>query len=268
MNRYVVIGNPIEHSLSPLVQNYWMKKYGLIDSIYEKKKTKKEDLENIVKQIRNNELKGANVTVPFKKEIIPFLDDLDDVAKNTQSVNTLCKIKDEIWGYNTDVGGFKDSLIRDNIDFNGKDILILGAGGVTPSIIYSLTLTANKIYISNRTREKAQQLKKKDLTGKVEVVDWGQKTETCDLVINTTSVGLKKNENLGLDFRDYKNNKNVLFYDIIYNPEETSFLKEARLRGNKTMNGKKMFLYQARVAFQMWTGVAVEIDDEVIRLLM
>ena len=267
MKKYLVIGNPIRHSLSPLIHNYWMKKHNLIDSIYEKKKVKKENLENIVKQIRNNELRGVNVTVPFKKEIIPLLDCLDDVAKNTQSVNTLCKIKDEVWGYNTDVEGFNESLALDVIDYSGKDILIIGAGGVTSSVIYNLTFTANKIYITNRTKEKAQQLKKKDLSGKVEVIEWGVKPKICDLVINTTSVGLTKDENLSFDFKDYKNNKDVLFYDVIYNPEETNFLKEARLRGNKTMNGKKMFLYQARIAFKIWTGITAEVDDQVIKLL-
>ena len=269
MRKYLVIGNPIGHSLSPLIHNHWMRKHGLVDSIYEKKKVEKEDLESIVKQVRNDELKGINITVPFKNEIIPFLDRLDNVALSTQSVNTLFKVKNEVWGYNTDVEGFDDSLTGDNIEYNNKNIFILGAGGVTSSIIYNLIFTANKIYISNRTKKKAEQLKRfTDLTGKeIEIIDWGQTPKACDLVINTTSVGLTKDENLGIDFKDYKNNKDVLFYDIIYNPEETNFLKDARLRDNKTMNGKMMFLHQARIAFQIWTGIAAEIDDEVIKLL-
>ena len=101
----------------------------------------------------------------------------------------------------------------------------------------------------------------------IEVIDWGEKPQVCDIVINTTSVGLTKDENLDLDFKDYENNKNVLFYDLIYNPKETNFLKDAKLRGNKTMNGKMMFLWQAQIAFQMWTNVCPKIDDEVIKLL-
>jgi shikimate dehydrogenase len=269
MRKYLVIGNPIGHSLSPLIHNHWMRKHGLVDSIYEKKKVEKEDLESIVKQVRNDQLKGINITVPFKNEIIPFLDRLDNVALSTQSVNTLFKVKNEVWGYNTDVEGFDDSLTGDNIEYNNKNIFILGAGGVTSSIIYNLIFTANKIYISNRTKKKAEQLKRfTDLTGKeIEIIDWGQTPKACDLVINTTSVGLTKDENLGIDFKDYKNNKDVLFYDIIYNPEETNFLKDARLRDNKIMNGKMMFLHQARIAFQIWTGITAEIDDEVIKLL-
>ena len=95
----------------------------------------------------------------------------------------------------------------------------------------------------------------------------GKKPKICDIVINTTSVGLIKDENLDLDFKDYKNNKNVLFYDLIYNPKETNFLKDAKLRGNKTMNGKMMFLWQAQIAFKIWTNISPTIDDEVIRLL-
>ena len=95
MKKYLVIGNPIEHSLSPLIHNYWMRKHGLTDSVYEKKKVEKKDLENIVNQVRNNELKGVNVTVPFKKEIIPFLDKIDDIAKSTNSVNTFFKFKND-----------------------------------------------------------------------------------------------------------------------------------------------------------------------------
>ena len=89
----------------------------------------------------------------------------------------------------------------------------------------------------------------------------------CDLIINTTSVGLKNNEKLGLDFNKYENNKNVLFYDLIYNPKETNFLRDARLRGNKTMNGEMMFLNQALVSFERWTGISPQIDNEVIKLL-
>jgi len=276
MKKYLVIGNPIGHSLSPLIHNHWMKKYRLFNSTYEKKKVEKKDLEKIVDQIRNEEIKGVNVTVPFKKEIIPLLDDIKGDAQLTQSVNTLCKVNNEVCGYNTDTEGFKESLRDDLIDYKNKNIFILGAGGVTPSILEAFVDTANKIYITNRTKEKAKELKKlgdisTTLHGReketIEVVDWGEKPQTCDIVINTTSVGLTRDEKLNLDFNDYENNKNVLFYDLIYNPKETNFLKEAKLRGNKTMNGKMMFLRQAHIAFKIWTNISPEIDDEVIRLL-
>ena len=255
MIKYLVIGNPIEHSLSPLVHNYWIKKYGLTESIYEKKKVDKKDLKKIVAQVRNGELKGVNVTVPYKKDIIPFLDRLDNVAEKTHSVNTLCKVKEEVWGYNTDAKGFDDSLKKEGIDYRDKNIFILGSGGVTSSILYHLTFYAKKVYVTNRTIEKAHLLQRKDTTGKIEVVDWGQVPKNCNLIVNTTSVGLNKDENLNLNFKDYENNEDVLFYDLIYNPEETNFLMNARLRGNKVMNGKMMFLSQAQTAFRIWTNI-------------
>ena len=245
-----------------------MKKYNLIDCIYEKRKVEEEDLEIVVNQIKNKELIGVNVTVPFKKKIIPLLDSLDDVADYTQSVNTLVYHQNDLRGYNTDALGFRHSFTKDPaIEYKDRDIFIIGSGGVTPSIVFNFILSANKIYITNRTKEKAEQLKDKDTTGKVEIIDWGEKPKVCDMVINTTSVGLIEGENLGLDFKDYDNNKKALFYDIIYKPKETNFLKNARLRGNKTMNGKMMFLNQALLAFQKWTGVYPEIDNEVIKLL-
>ena len=278
MNKYLVIGNPIAHSLSPLLHNYWFKKYRFFDSIYEKKKVEKKDLKKIVEQIKNDEVKGVNVTVPFKREIFNFIDTAPHEVQFTKSVNTLVKENDKVVGYNTDQQGFEISLEENDWDCKDKKILIIGAGGVTPSILSTFIKAdgAEKIYLSNRTRSKAEELKKfwdkalgiyqmkKDT---IEVIDWEKKSELCDLIINTTSVGLTKDEKLNFDFSDYNNKKDVLFYNLIYNPKETNFLKNARIRGNRTMNGKMMFLWQAHLAFKMWTGVSPTIDEEVIKLL-
>ena len=274
MKKYLVIGNPIGHSLSPLIHNHWMKKHRLFDSTYEKRKVEEKDLKNIVTEIRDDKIVGVNVTVPFKKLIIPFLDKLDSIAKKTESVNTLFKVKNKIVGYNTDEAGFaltmwelfqnpNDSMTPAGLQ--GKNIFILGAGGVTSSIINALQHEGAKIFLSNRTKKKAEELKKKYT--KVEVLDWGKRPSTCDIVINTTSIGLKKDEKINIDFSDCRGDKEKLFYDLIYNPKETNFLKEARLRGNNITNGKKMFLNQAIYAFNIWTNIIPEIDDEVIKLL-
>ena len=277
MKKYLVIGNPIEHSLSPMIHNYWMKKYNLIDSIYEKRKVEEKDLKNIIKEIKENEIIGLNITVPFKKLIIPFLDKLDISAEKTQSVNTLFKIDNKIIGYNTDIAGFGDTIKEfysksdDSmlpLSLKGKCIFIIGAGGVTPSIISALKSEgAENIVLSNRTKDKANELKIQ--FPELEVLDWGKRPSICNIVINTTSVGLAKDEEVKIDFSDYNKNfhKNFLFYDLIYNPKETVFLKKARLRGNKTMNGKMMFLNQAKYAFNIWTKIMPEIDDEAIKLL-
>jgi shikimate dehydrogenase len=277
MKKYLVIGNPIEHSLSPLIHNYWMKKYKLVDNIYEKRKVEEKDLKEIIKEIRENEIVGVNVTVPFKKLIIPFLDKLDFSAEETQSVNTLFKINNKIIGYNTDRTGFRDTIrkpypMSNNslmpLPLEDKCIFIIGAGGVTSSVISALKSEgANNIILSNRTKEKTKELKK--LFPDLEVIDWGKRPSICNIVINTTSIGLIKDEEIKIDFSDYDKNfhKNFLFYDLIYNPKETSFLKKAGLRGNKTMNGKMMFLNQAKYAFNIWTNIMPAIDDEVIKLL-
>jgi len=278
MNKYLVIGNPIEHSLSPLLHNYWFEKYKIIDSIYEKKKVSKDDLKQIVQQIKNGKIKGINVTVPFKREILNYIDASSHEAQLTKSVNTLVKEGNKVVGYNTDQGGFKISLRENNWSPKDKNILILGAGGVTTSILSNFIRVngVNKVYLSNRTRKKAEELKNfwdkaVDLfsmkKNTIEVIDWGKKIELCDLIVNTTSVGLKKDEKINFDFGDYDNVKDALFYDLIYNPKETNFLKDAKQRGNKTMNGKMMFLWQAQLAFEMWTGVSPKINDEVINLL-
>ena len=274
MKQYLVIGNPIEHSLSPLIHNYWIKKHHLADSVYKKRKVEEKDLENIVKEIKEDKIIGVNVTVPFKKLIIPFLDKLDFTAKKTESVNTLFKVKNKVMGYNTDREGFALTMRKffpapdDNMMpavSQRKNIFILGAGGVTSSIIDALQHEKAKIFLSNRTKKKAEELKKKYV--EIEVLDWGKRPSVCDIVINTTSIGLAKDEKINIDFSDCVGDKNKLFYDLIYNPKETNFLKEARLRGNNIMNGQRMFLNQAIYAFNLWTNITPEIDDEVIKLL-
>ena len=203
MNKYLVIGNPIDYSLSPLLHNYWFKKYRFFDSIYEKQKVDKEDLKKIVERIKREEIKGVNVTVPFKREILNYIDSAPHDAQFTKSVNTLVKENNKIVGYNTDQQGFEISLEENKWVSKNKKILIIGAGGVTPSILSSFIKVngADKIYLSNRTREKAEELKKfwdvslgifqmKENT--IEIIDWEKKCELCDLVINTTSISLTK----------------------------------------------------------------------------
>ena len=272
MKKYLVIGNPIGHSLSPLIHNHWMKKHHLFDSIYEKRKVEEKDLMNIVREVRDNEIVGVNVTVPFKKLIIPFLDKLDSIAMKTESVNTLFKVRNKVVGYNTDQAGFARTM-RELYPVSNDGMMpaalkkkfILGAGGVTSSIIEALQYEGANIFLSNRTKKKAEELKKKYT--KIEILDWGKRPPTCDIVINTTSIGLTKDEKINIDFSDCSGDKQKLFYDLIYNPKETNFLKEARLRGNNTMNGQRMFLNQAIYAFNLWTNITPEIDNEVIKLL-
>jgi len=262
MKKFLVIGNPIEHSLSPDLHNYWIKKNG-INAIYEKQKLNEDQLEQYISKVRDKKIDGINVTVPFKKTIIPYLDELSTEAKSTQSVNTIYQKDNKVIGHNTDIFGFKTSIEKTKYDLKNKEVLILGAGGVVPSIIFSLIkMKVSKVTISNRTKEKAENLKKiyKDL----EILKWGD-ISNFDMIINATSLGLKKEDNLNFDFSSISGNK--FFYDVIYNPSETNFLKMGRELGNKTLNGKLMFIYQAVSAFKIWHEKTPQIDENVIKLL-
>ena len=262
MKKFLVIGNPIEHSLSPKLHNYWIKNNG-IDAIYEKTKLDEDELENIVLQIKQKKIEGVNVTVPFKKTIIPFLDELTVEAKSTQSVNTLYLKDNKVIGHNTDIIGFETSIKKINFNIFNKEVLILGAGGVVPSIIFALNkMGVSEITISNRTKDRAEDLK--FLFKDIKIVEWGVIPE-FDIIINATSIGLKTEDNIKLDFSLISGNK--LFYDVIYNPIETNFLKIGKKLGNKTLNGKLMFIYQALAAFNVWHGLKPAVDENVIKLL-
>ncbi len=262
MKKYLVIGNPIKHSLSPKLHNYWIKNNN-IDAIYEKQKLNKIEIENLILGIKEKKLDGINVTVPFKKAVIPYLDQLTLEAEITQSVNTIYLENDKIVGHNTDISGFELSIKNLKFEITGKKILILGAGGVVPSIIFALNkMKASGITISNRTKERAEGLK--NIFKNIKIIDWGE-IPKFDMIINATSVGLNKDDQINLDLS--KVGKNKFFYDVIYNPKETNFLKTGKKIGNKTENGKLMFIYQAFMAFKVWHGLEPEINNKVIKLL-
>ena len=262
MKKFLVIGNPIEHSLSPTLHNYWIKNNG-IEATYDKQKLDESELEQLIAQIKKEEIHGANVTVPFKKTIIPYLDELSVEAERAQSVNTLYFKNSKIVGHNTDIVGFETSIEKSKYNVFNKEVLILGAGGVVPSIIFALNkMKVSKIKVSNRTKEKAESLKKNFKN--IELIEWGE-LPNFDIIINATSIGLKKEDNIKLNFSSISGNK--FFYDVIYNPSETNFLKVGKKLGNKTLNGKLMFIYQALAAFDVWHGLKPDVDENVIKLL-
>ena len=262
MKEYLVIGNPIAHSLSPELHNYWIRENG-INGIYNKRKLNENDLKEFFLKIKNKEINGANITVPFKRDVIPYLDQLSFESEKTQSVNTVYLKNDKIIGHNTDIDGFELAIKDANYEVKGKKVLILGAGGVVPSVIFALyKMGVFSITISNRTKTKAENLK--SLFNDLEIADWNEKSD-FDMIINATSIGLKKEDRLNLDFSKFKNCE--FFYDIIYNPKVTNFIKDGKNLGKKTENGKKMFIYQAAEAFKIWHGIEPKINEQVIGLL-
>ena len=261
MKKYLVIGNPISHSLSPRLHNYWLKQNN-IDATYDKIRLEEDGIKEIIQDIKKQKIAGCNVTVPFKKKIIPFLDSLSSEAEKTQSVNTIIFEKGNLIGHNTDIAGFDKAIKALNFNIKDKKILILGAGGVVPSIIYALKeMDILEITISNRTKKKAENLK--ILFKNLNVVEWGNLSE-FDVVINATSLGLNK-EKINLDFSNV--GKNKLFYDVIYNPKETNFLKKGKELGNISENGKLMFVFQAYESFKLWHGIEPEINQDILKLL-
>tara|TARA_B100001057_G_scaffold493564_1_gene588259 strand:+ start:1233 stop:2027 length:795 start_codon:yes stop_codon:yes gene_type:complete len=261
MKKFLVIGNPIDHSLSPKLQNWWLKENN-IQATYDKVKLESHEIKNFIKGIKEQKIVGCNVTIPFKKTVIPFLDKLSPEAEKTQSVNTITFDSGDLIGHNTDIAGFDTAIKKLNFTTKGKKVLILGAGGVVPSIIFALkNMNVNEITISNRTREKAEDLKV--LFDNLKILEWGNMTD-FDMVINATSLGLNK-EIINLDFSGLEGDK--LFYDVIYNPHETSFLKMGKQLGYKTENGKTMFVYQALEAFKLWHKIEPRVNKEIFKLL-
>jgi len=262
MKRYLVIGNPIKHSLSPMLHNYWIKKNN-INAVYDKKCLDEKNIEGIINEVKNDKLHGINVTIPFKKLVLPFLDKLTSEAAEAQSANTIYKENNKIIGHNTDTIGFELGLRSVHYNVKDKKVFILGAGGVVPSIILALKkMGAAKIILSNRTKEKVIDLK--SLYSYITFVDWGEVPD-FNMIINATSLGLKKNDEIKLDYQNIGPNK--LFYDVIYNPKQTKFLLNAKQFGNQIINGKMMFIYQAHQAFTIWHKIMPKIDDETTKLL-
>ena len=261
MKKYLVIGNPIDHSLSPKLQNWWLKENN-IDATYDKIKLEVHEIKNFIQEIKEQKIAGCNVTVPFKKTVIPFLDRLSPEAEQTQSVNTITYDNGDLVGHNTDIAGFDSAIKKLDFSLKGKKVMILGAGGVVPSIIFALQkMNVQEITISNRTKEKAENLRV--LFNNIKILEWGNLTD-FHMVINATSLGLN-NEKINLKFSSSVNDR--LFYDVIYNPHETQFLKMGKQLGCKTENGKTMFVYQALEAFKLWHKIEPKVNTDTFKLL-
>ena len=263
-----IIGDPIAHSLSPVLHNYWFKKYD-IEANYSLLNVAEENLKSVIHKIKNKELDGINVTLPYKQKIIPFIDKLINDAQHTNSVNTIFLNNDNIViGENTDVYGLQAAYLKEISSTENKKALVIGAGGVSSSIIFSLEKSKVKnISVINRTYEKSLFLKKKFHF--LNVLEWKslkQEINKFDIIINATSLGLKDGKDFEFNFEKIKND--LIYIDTIYNPLETKtfkFLKENKI---KTFNGLEMFIYQGQTSFYLWNKINPEIDDKLLDLLI
>jgi len=266
---FKIIGNPISHSLSPALHSYWFAKYKILAD-YKQHEIKESEIEVTLNDVRDGKIDGLNVTLPFKQKVIPYLDILINDAKSTNSVNTIFMSKEgKLTGDNTDVYGMQAAYLKD-ITLNSNrstKAIVIGAGGVAPSIIFALKKTdIKKVFIANRTREKAIFMKKKfpfiDILNLNEVP---QRISEFDIIINATSLGLKNGEQFNINL-DGLTDKSI-FIDTIYNPLETKIIKHLKGKNIKTFNGLDMLIYQGQKSFYIWNKINPEIDDELIQLL-
>ena len=263
-----IIGHPIAHSLSPTLHNYWYKKYK-IDAEYILIDIKESEIKDVIDKIRNEELNGINITLPFKQKIIPYIDQLVNDAKKTNSVNTVfLNENNSVVGENTDVFGLQAAYFKEITQIHNKKALVIGAGGVSPSVIFSLSKSKlRNITIVNRTHEKSIFLKKKfNFLNIIKWEDLKDEIKNFDIIINATSLGLKNGNDFEFNF--HSDNDNLIYIDTIYNPLETKTLKILKDSNKKTFNGLEMFMYQGQKSFYIWNKINPEIDDKLIDLLV
>ena len=262
-----IIGNPIKHSLSPLLHNYWLKKYN-IDANYSIIEVDEKDLPNIAKKIKQKSLYGINITLPYKQKIIGHIDRIINDAEAAGSVNTLLLNQEGlVIGENTDVYGLQAAYLKEIDNNPNKKSLVIGAGGVSPSVILSLQKSGiQNISVTNRTNEKCIFLKKK--FNQINILPWDsleKEIKNFDIIVNATSLGLKNGDDFNFNFSKTKNE--VIYIDTIYNPLETKTYKHLKEEGKKVFNGLDMFIYQGQKSFYLWNKINPEIDDGLIELL-
>ena len=214
-------------------------------------------------------MSGLNITLPYKQKVIPFVDKLINDAKSTNSVNTIyLDNTNTLIGENTDVFGLQAAYLKEISDTRNKRALVVGAGGVSPSVIFALQKSKiNNIAIINRTHDKSIFLKKK--FNFLSILEWSslkREIGNFDIIINATSLGLKNGEDFDFNFDGVKDS--LIYIDTIYNPIETKTLKYLRENKIKTFNGLDMFIYQGQKSFFLWNKINPEIDDKLINLLV
>jgi shikimate dehydrogenase len=271
-----LIGDPVEHTMSPVMQNTAYKKLGL-DYVYIPFRVKPKQLAQAVEGLRALNVRGFNVTIPHKVAIIPFLDGLDPLAEKIGAVNTVVNNDGELRGFNTDAEGFLRALLEHGIKPEGKKVIVLGAGGASRAITYILAEKGAHLTILNRQQEldwaeNIAHLIREDHRQEVKVLELGHLTEAladADLLVNATSVGMSpavEDSPVPAELLD----KVPVVFDIVYNPIITRLLREAVAAGAKTIGGLDMLAWQGALAFEMWTGQTAPIDlmrGEAIKIL-
>jgi len=271
-----VIGDPIEHTMSPAIHNAAFAQMGL-DYVYVPFHVKQEELGKAIDGMRALNIRGLNVTIPHKVAVIPLLDGLDPLAEKIGAVNTITNDGGVLKGYNTDASGFLQALLERGIEPQGKKIVMLGAGGVSRAVSFSLVERGAHLVLSDLCLERAEELAGRlsitfnDEVKTLELVgeNLSRALDEADILVNATSVGMSPDTNK-TPVPSNLLKSGLVVVDIVYNPIRTRLLREADEAGARTISGVDMFVWQGALAFEIWTGVKAPVElmrAEVIRKL-
>jgi shikimate dehydrogenase len=265
VQRACIIGWPVEHSRSPLIHRYWLKRHR-IDGAYEKEAVRPEALESFLGSLAAKDYAGANVTLPHKEAALRIAKSVDGAAAAIGAANTLwLGSRGELHASNTDAYGFMTNLNAAAPQWNRslRPAMVLGAGGSARAILYGLIAAGvSKVLLANRTRDRAEALATA-FGQTVEVIDWDERSKAlagCGLLVNATNLGMTGQPPLDIDLA--KLPADAVVADIVYSPLETPLLSAARARGNTSVDGLGMLLHQAVPGFELWFGVRPEVTAE------
>ena len=271
-----VIADPIEHTVSPAMHNAAFEEMG-INYLYLPFRVKREELGKAIAGMRALNIRGLNVTIPHKVAVIPFLDELDDLAQRIGAVNTIVNDNGVLRGYNTDATGFLQALLERGVEPRGKRVIILGAGGASRAISLILAERGSNLVILNRTWDKAkehadrvsQTCQREVQALKLDRENLAKALNKADILVNTTSVGMSPDIEETPVTADLVKPP-VIVFDIVYNPIKTRLLREAEATGTETISGIDMLVWQGALAFEKWTGLKAPVKvmrEEAIKVL-
>jgi len=273
-----VIGDPIEHTMSPVMHNAAFKEIG-IDYVYVPFRVKPEKLGEAISGMRALNIRGLNVTIPHKVTVLQFLDKLDPLAEKIGAVNTIVNEDGVLTGYNTDATGFLQAVLEEGVEPEGKKVVILGAGGASRAISFILADRGADLVILNRRLELdwaeelahriSQTFRQKVSALELNPENLKKALESADILVNATSVGMNPDVDQTLVSADLLR-PGLIVFDIVYNPVKTKLLREAEAAGAEIIGGLDMLVWQGAIAFEKWTGRQAPVElmrEETIKLL-
>lgn len=252
---YILFGNPVEHSWSPLMHNTALQYYEM-DATYHALDLRNNELVELASYLNNDAFLGANITIPYKQVIADYVDHIDQKARKIGAINTLIKTDYCIEGYNTDYEGFLSPLRDYKDDFFGSNAIVFGTGGASKAIMVALVeLGIEEIFMVSRTPDKVNSFEAFEQTRVISYYEWTSILDDVSIIVNTTPLGMHpKTDESPVRESEIQFLQDRICYDIVYNPLKTKFLKQAEQMGTTTINGLEMLIQQASRSFELWTG--------------